>query len=76
MRKLTVGIACAFILTLSACCGLKQQAVGAADKSQELIFPEYLQLVEKHMTKEQLDNRKKLVESARRDMEALKAAVK
>ncbi len=77
MRKFAVGTALTVLILLSSCkCGLEKNAVKAANDSQDKIFVEYIDLCKKSgMTAEQIDNRTKLVESARRDMEALRKAV-
>lgn len=75
MRKVAVVTALGVILFLSSCCGLTKETVKAANDSQEKIFVEYLDLCKKvGMTAEQIDNRKKLIDSARHDMEALMKA--
>lgn len=77
MRKLAVGIAIVLSLSMGACkCGLEKANVQNATDTQELIFPEYLELCKKSgMDAEKMKNRQKLVDSARDTMAALKRAV-
>lgn len=78
MRKLTVGIALAFICTLSACkCGLEQQNVGNVDTSFGKIKVDYIAVCKKAgLSDADINDRQLLINSVQKDIDALKAAVK
>lgn len=79
MRKLCV-IALASVLALSAIgcsCSIEKKAVDDLRATHDLIFPEYIKLVEKEYagSPDKIDNRKKLVQSANDITSAMRKAV-
>lgn len=80
MRKLcTLALAGMLALSAIGCsCGIEKKAVGDLEATHNLIFPEYIRLVEKEhaAAPDKIENRKKLVQSANDLVGALKKAVK
>ena len=77
MKRVCIVVALLMALSLGACkCPEIKNAVNQVENTQELIFPAYLDYVQKDpkLDEDQKDDRVKLVESARRTMEALKRA--
>lgn len=78
MKKLSF-VALAFVLALSVgcSCGIEKKAVNDLKATHDLIYPEYLKLVEKEYAadKDKIDNRKKLVQSSNDIVNAMKKAV-
>lgn len=67
MKKLSLVVAAILLLFLSACsCGIEKKAVADLKATNDMIFPEYVRLVEKEYASDpaKIDNRKKLVQSA------------
>jgi hypothetical protein len=74
MKRFAIVFALLAMFAVSGCKNVSLQAVENVDKSGELIFPEYLLYVQgdAKLTDQQKDDRKKLIESHRRNVEALK----
>jgi hypothetical protein len=68
MRKLcTLALAGMLALSAIGCsCAIEKKAVADLQATHDLIFPEYLKLVEKEYAsdKDKIENRKKIVQSA------------
>jgi hypothetical protein len=62
------------LLLLGGCCAVERNAVKQVEDTHAIILPDYVQYVEADATKtpEQKDDRKKLVESLKHVVEALK----
>lgn len=78
MRKLYVSVL-VLVLALSAIgcsCSIEKKAVADLQATHDLIFPEYIKLVEKEFATapEKIDNRKKLVQSSNNILSGLKKA--
>ncbi|MGH7260560.1 MAG: hypothetical protein ACREI9_07735 [Nitrospiraceae bacterium] len=66
------------LCSLSACsCAIEKKAVDDLDATQQIIYPEYLKLVEKEYASDpaKIDNRRKLVRSSNDIMIQLKKSV-
>lgn len=77
MKRVCILVALLTALCLGACrCPEIGNAVEQVRQNQELIFPAYLDYVQKDSTldKDQKDDRVKLIEATRRAMDALKRA--
>lgn len=75
MKKLSLVVASLLLLFLSACsCGIEKKAVADLRATHDMIFPEYIKLVEKEYATapDKIDNRKKLVQSANDIVDGLK----
>jgi hypothetical protein len=77
MRKLSLSLAAWFALFMGACsCGIEKKAVEDLKATHDLIFPEYLKMVESsNMSSDQKARRKAMVKSATDLVEALRRAV-
>ena len=77
MRKLAFVSVLWLACLMAACsCGIEKKAVSDLKGTHDLIFPEYLQMVEKSDLKaDQKERRKALVKSANDLVEALRKAV-
>jgi hypothetical protein len=77
MRKLSLSLAAWLALFMGACsCGIEKKAVEDLKATHDLIFPEYLKMVESsNMSSDQKARRKAMVKSATDLVEALRRAV-
>ena len=77
MKKLLLAPVILVALFMGACCPIDKKAVSDLEASDNLIIPAYLNYVDKDsaLNKDQKDDRKKLVESRKRLLEAMKKAV-
>jgi hypothetical protein len=74
MRKIALGLVALLGLTMGACCAtFDKQAVTELRNNDALVMPEYLKYVENDpaLSKERKDDRKKLVESRARLLDAI-----
>lgn len=77
-RLCTLALALGLALSAVGCsCDIEAKAVADLKATHDLIFPEYIKLVEKEYAsdKDKVENRKKLVQSASNVVDALKKAV-
>lgn len=74
MKKIAVLCVAAMGLSMGACCSVNTAALGQLEANDKLILPAYLKYVDADpaLSKDQKDDRKKLVESRGRLFEALK----
>jgi hypothetical protein len=74
MKRFAIVFALLAMFVVSGCSHVSLQAVENVDKSGELIFPEYLKYVDADaaLKPEDKADRRKLIESHRRNVEALK----
>ena len=78
MNKLLVVFTALMVLcTMGACCTAERKAVSDIESTQTIVLPQYLQYVDKDasLNAAQKDDRKKLVESLKRLVQALKASL-
>lgn len=74
MRKIALGLVALLGLSMGACCAtFDKQAVTELRNNDALIMPDYLKYVEADtkLSKDQKDDRKKLVESRGRLLDAI-----
>jgi len=74
VKKIAVLWAATLCLSMGACCSVNTAALGQLEANDKLILPAYLKYVDADpvLSKEQKDDRKKLVESRGRLFEAIK----
>lgn len=74
MRRIMIALAAFMTLAISGCSTVDREAIAQVEATHGKVLPKYLEYVEKDetLTAEQKDDRRKLVESLKRLVAALK----
>ena len=74
MRKVLAAFVLCLALGVGGCSAVDKAAISNLEKTHNIVLPDYTQYVDKDsaLTPEQKDDRKKLIESLRRLVQALK----